>query len=464
MGIRIFLQALCCALLGASVLAPVQAAVRYDLPEPALAARINGEPVSAALIALMQRVSAQQTPGISTGAVLQGMIDDRLIAEHARQHHAMAELVEDNKVGFKPEVQLTHALVAVLQSAYAVELAAAVRKEKGGNLNGVITSHHVMTGADWNAVLGASPKLALEYALDKKGRIAAGKMALVTYRFDKNTSGRVSMLDVYEAQHVQGRNQLHARDTDFALDQAKLMVAQRYTQHWGETRSGLGAADYARLKQSVADKLVRDGWMALIGVSSDIHDSNEHLDALAAAATPAEIHAFYEKNREQFRRVEKVKARHIRLADEPAAQAAYARLEKKEDFAAVARSVSVAADREQGGDLGWIIHGDKNATWLENVAFLQKVGVPSKPFRSPGAADAAAAWEILLVDERVDGYQAADSESVRYVAAQAIARQKALAEYRDRLKQLRDAAEIRVSPTLRLVTDDAAAKSIGVLK
>lgn len=456
-------RVLSCALLGGSLLVPAQAAVRNDLSEPTLAARIDGEPVSLAVIAVMQRVSAQQTPGITTGEVLQGMMDDRLIAAYARQHYSVAELMEDNKVGYKPAVQFDQSFVATLQSAYMAELKAAVSHEKSGSLNGVITSRHAMTTMDWDSVLGKHPTLTLEYSLDEKAQRAARKITLLSYRFDKKTSGSVSFWDVYNAQHVQGRNQLHNRDAEFAEGQAKTLVMQRYVQHWAATRSTLGAVDYALLKQAVIDKMLRNGWMALSGVSNDIHDNNAHLDALAAAATPAEIQDFYEKNREQFRRVEKVKARHMSLPDEAAANAAYARLKQKEDFATVAKSVSVAADREQGGDLGWIIHGDKNATWLQNVAFLQKTGVPSNPFRSPGE-DAGVVWEIVLLEERVDGYQAPDSSSVRYVAAQAIARQKALAEYRDMLKQLRNAADIHVSPAIRLVLDEAAAKSVGVLK
>lgn len=464
MSMRIVLRALSCALLGALLLAPLQAAVRNDLSEPALAARIDGEPVSLALIDLMQRVSAQQTPGISSGEVLQGMIDDRLIANYARQHHSMADLMEENKVGYKPSVQFDQALVATLQSAYMKELKAAVMHEKKGSLDGVITGRHAMTDSDWNAVLGEHPKLTLEYSLSKSGQEAAQKISLLSYRFDKKTSGRISLWDVYDTQHVQGRNQLHSRDAEFAMGQAKTLVMQRYVKHWTETRSSLGAVDYALLRQAVDDKMVRNGWMSLNGVSNDMHDSNAHLDALAAAVTPAEIQDFYEKNREQFRRVEKVKARHISATDEATARAAFARLQQKEDFSVVAKSVSVAADREQGGDLGWIVHGNKNASWLENVAFLQKPGVPSNPFRSPGAARTDVLWEVLLVDERVEGYQAADSEAVHYVAAQAVAHLKALAEYRALQAQLRNAADIRISPAMHLVTDDGAAKSIGVLK
>ena len=57
-------------------------------------------------------------------------------------------------------------------------------------------------------------------------------------------------------------------------------------------------------------------------------------------------------------------------------------------------------------------------------------------------------WEILKVDERVEGYQPVDSESVRYGAAQALARQKALAEFRDTRERLLAGADIRINPAI----------------
>jgi parvulin-like peptidyl-prolyl isomerase len=126
----------------------------------------------------------------------------------------------------------------------------------------------------------------------------------------------------------------------------------------------------------------------------------------------------------------------------------YGRLQKGEAFVTVARDMSIAEDHIKGGELGWIVHGDKNATWIESVAFVQKPGTTSRPFRSPGPPGTAAVWEILKVDERIEGYQPKDSESVRYGASQALARQKALAEFRDTRERLLKSADIRINPSV----------------
>ncbi len=426
----------------------LSATTRYDLVTPGVTATINGEALPDKVVNLMQTLAQHGDRKASRAEVVQAMVDDRLLATVARQQYSVAELLEDNKVGFKPDVQIEQSLASDLLVAFGPRLDAAVKAEKGGKLDGVILKRREPTRTDWDAVLGAKPKMLLEYALDEPGRKAAAAVVLLSYRFDRKTRGRISLLDVYEAQNVQGRNQLHARDAGFALAQAQILLERRYVMHWAQTRSGLGVEGYAVFRRAVEDRLLRDGWMALIGVSSDIHDDNENLKKLAAAVTPEEVRAYYEQHRDEFRRIEKVRARHIRVADESAAKATYARLQKGENFAALAAEVSLAPDAAQGGDMGWVLHGDKPLTWLESLTFVQQPGVPSRPFRSPGASGESPAWEILLMEEKVEGYQAVDSPEVRYVAAQDIARKTAVQDYRTTLERVRAAADIRLHPDL----------------
>lgn len=425
----------------------LSAAPRHDLDDPSLAAIVNGEPISLPVIALMHAVAVKRRPETTLPEVMASMIEDRLLAGHARANHPMDELIEKTRVGYAPDVQVDESLVANLQAAYGREIMAAVKGEKGGSLNGIVTGRHPVTVADWNAVFGSKPRLLLVYELDEAGRQAAAAKTVLAYQLG-GQSARVTLLDVYDAQHVQGRNRLHARDAAFAMQQAELLLERRYVKHWAMTRSGLSPEDYRVFERAVRDRLVRDGWTSLIGVTADMHDDNRHLKMLAAGVTPEEVAAYYEKNRDQFKRIEKVRAWHIRTADFESANRVYARLQKGEDFAAVARDVSLAEDRAQGGDMGWIEHGDKNASWIESIAFVQKPGTTSRPFRSPGPAGASAVWEILKVDERVEGYQPVDSESVRYGAAQALARQKALAEFRNTRERLLDNADIRINPSI----------------
>ena len=54
-----------------------------------------------------------------------------------------------------------------------------------------------------------------------------------------------------------------------------------------------------------------------------------------------------------------------------------------------------------------------------------------------------------MVTEKDEGYQAADSDSVRYTAAQTIARQKAAAEYRQIRMTLIKQADIHIQKSFQ---------------
>lgn len=433
--------------LGVCLVAPVHAEVRHDLADPALAATINGEPMSNAFVDLMHSIARAGDPGITRATVVQALIDDRLISRHARATVTDGHLIEENRVAFSPEMQIRQAMVSNLQAGFRDKMGARLKKEKGGSLDGMVIAERAPTAAEWSAVLGKDTGLRAEYALDDKGRAAADRVVLLRYRFGKEP-GRVTLREVYEAQNVQGRNQLHARDNGFAAGQARLLMKQRWVLHWGASPEALGAADFAVFAQAMEDRLVHTGWLAHMGVAVDIHDDPQYIKELQAKVTPEEIRAYYDAHRDDFQRIEKVRARHIRVQEEALAQTLFLRLQKGEAVDALARQHSVANDAPNGGDLGWILNDGKSRDWLSSLAFLQKPGVPGRPVRLPGGPGEEPGWEIMVVEERVMGFHAPESETVRYLAGQAVARQKAMAEYRDTVDRLRREAAIRLHPEL----------------
>lgn len=431
--------------LGLCLMAPAQAGVRHDLVDPDLAATIDGEPLSNRFVDVMHRIALPGDPTITRAAVVQALVDDRLVARHARATDPHGHLIEDNKVAFSPAMQIEQAMVSNLQAGFREQLEARLKREKGKGLDGLVFAETSPTPAQWGSVFPSKPGLLLEYALDARARAAAAKIVLMRYRLGKEAPGRLTLLDVYDAQNIQGRNELHARNDRFAIEQARLLFKHRFILHWARTSpEGLGEADFAVFRRAMEDRLVHGGWMAHLGVAADIHDDPQHLKDLQAKVTPEEVRAYYDSHRDEFRRIEKVKARHIRVQDEATARKVEARLQKGESFAALVQEFSQAEDAASGGDLGWIVHGDKVHGWLDSLAFLQQPGVPSRPVRLPGAAGEEPGWEILVVDERVMGWQPVDSESVRYLASQSIARDKALAEYRDAVEQVRREADLRL--------------------
>jgi len=224
---------------------------RYDLDDEALAAVIDGELVSRRALDLMHAVAVKRRPETTPSEAVFSLVEDRLLAREARANYPMAALIADNKVGYAPAVQLEERVVANFQAMFAAELGRAVRAEKGGSLNGIVTARRPVTPAVWQAVFG-KPRLLLEYSLDEKGRAAAAQHVLLRYVLG-GKPGQVTLLDVYASQHVQGRNRLHARDAAFAMEQAQQLLERRYVRHWVAERSGLAKADHDVIVRAVED-------------------------------------------------------------------------------------------------------------------------------------------------------------------------------------------------------------------
>lgn len=125
----------------------------------------------------------------------------------------------------------------------------------------------------------------------------------------------------------------------------------------------------------------------------------------------ADVAQYYAAQEKSFARPEAVKLKHIlaRVAeDAPAAEVEKARerilklrlrLDKGEDFAAVAREASDDPSSAQGGELGWIPRGTTVPTF-EDAAFALKPGQTSMPVRSPFG------WHLIKSeDKRAEGVQ-----------------------------------------------------------
>ncbi|MBI3516968.1 MAG: peptidylprolyl isomerase [Proteobacteria bacterium] len=91
---------------------------------------------------------------------------------------------------------------------------------------------------------------------------------------------------------------------------------------------------------------------------------------------------------------EEVRARHILVTSEKAAQDALAELKKGTDFATVARAKSTDGSARDGGDLGYFSRGDMVAEFSD-AAFAMKAGEISKtPVKSQFG------WHLIKVEDR----------------------------------------------------------------
>jgi parvulin-like peptidyl-prolyl isomerase len=316
-----------------------------------------------------------------------------------------------------------------------------LRKLPGG-IDGLLRAQTRPDAATLAALSGKPGGLQLDASYNAVQLEAARKLALLRYAMpDGGVEGSITLADVYERQNVQGRVAIIARDADFMLAQARQLVGAQYVLHWSARR--LGEAALADLRAALADQADAQAFMRMHGMGEDAHGESVLIDQLARQSSSDEVRDYYRRHREQFVRIERVRARHIRVADEATAAKVAALLAGGADFAASARRHSIAPDAASGGELGWVRHGAA-PPWLAQLVFTFEEGEVSPPVRMPGGPDDHPAWELVRVEQRVQGYQPIESESVRYVASRAIGREKALARLAALRKQLKQSARVEI--------------------
>jgi parvulin-like peptidyl-prolyl isomerase len=399
---------------------------------PTLAARIDGAPLYAFSVDTLWRVAQREDPAVQRTAVRDAMVGNRLLARAAREQVGEAALTSGARVAFPREVNFDDQLVATLRSVYAAQLENALRKLPDGE--GIAPAASAL-----DAVVGKQGGLMLDASLSAVQLDAARKLVLLRY-----AGGKVTLADVYLRQNVQGRVAILARDTAFMQQQARLLVASRFVVRWSERR--FGARAVADLRAALAEQADAQAFARLHGVGEDAHGESTLIDQLARQVTAAEVGDYYRRHRDQFVRIERVYARHIRLPDEAAAASVAALLAGGADFAATARSRSNAPDAAAGGLLGWVKH-EGTPGWLAQLVFTYTEGEVSPPVRTPAGPGQNAPWEIVKVEKREQGYQPADSESVRYVASRALAREKAAAQLAALRRHLIDTARVDIVRT-----------------
>lgn len=397
------------------------------LDRDATVALVDGERVGHHALAVLQRYRALEGTDVTIADVLAEVVEQHALARRAATQLSRDALFPDSRVAFAPEVGVDDKLTGILRAVFRERIDTALASRTGESLERVLIATPAPTAAQLRTVLGDPAKIRLEYVLDAPALREARALVVTRYRGLDARDHVITLADIYERQNVQGRMSLHQLDTEFLVAQARTRVASLLVQEWA--RDVIGANAMTELRRNLLDREYARGLREHYGLGADMHDSNAYLDDLRRAVKPEEVAAWYAAHREQFRRVERVRARHIRVADEAMAQRVAAALAKDgSNFDELARAHSVAPDRAGGGDLGWLGR-PQQADWFVELVFAQPVGRNGAPVREPVAANVAAQWEIVRVDEQQAGYFPVESETVRYLASRAIAEQKARAAF-----------------------------------
>jgi len=436
---RAVLVAAICAAAGAAF--PAHASSEPARPaEAPLAARIDGEPIYAFTVDTLWQQQRASKPALQRRAVLDDLILTRLLAARAK---AVAPRTESAglTVAFAPDVLVEERLVAALGEVYGKDIEAAMKALPHGSLESQVTVQVPLAQDKLDALFGKPGPLKLEIALSTAQEAQATAIEVLRYQFPGGQSRGITLYDVYHRQNVQGRLALSQQPARVAAQQARRILANAFVLHWAEGRFGADAL--ADLRQAIEQGEAVMTMQQQYGVGLDTDAGSQLLNRLSAEATPEEIEKFYYQHKDQFARIDRVRARHIRLSDEAQAQRAMKALQGGASFAAVARSMSRAPDAAQGGDLGWI-SADGSKDWLASLALSQSPGKPSAAVRAPVGPKEAAYWEIVLVEEQVHGAHPLESETVRYQASRMIAVMKAMQQLGEIVEQARRAAKIEI--------------------
>ncbi|MDH4120272.1 MAG: peptidylprolyl isomerase [Deltaproteobacteria bacterium] len=87
-----------------------------------------------------------------------------------------------------------------------------------------------------------------------------------------------------------------------------------------------------------------------------------------------EMHGYYNDNRRMFDLPEQVRVRHIAVETKAKFDELVSKLQRGNDFAALAQAYSITPDRAQGGDLGWVQRGVMPQEFDQVIFSLNGIG------------------------------------------------------------------------------------------
>ncbi|UTW47632.1 peptidylprolyl isomerase [Bacterioplanoides sp. SCSIO 12839] len=438
----------------------VMAAVHYDISDPDVVAQVDDLILSPQVIDIFWQAYNHPSRPITPPQAMQRIVDEALLAQHARAVLADSQLNQENKVGFLKQVEQQDRATALLRKFFEKPLYNAIQNLPGKSLDGIyqfnddvnitwLKKHFVLESKLRVEATPEQIQLAKNTTLASVTLSSGAQTSLTQTSEETEKSIKIlSLWDIYQRLNVQGRVAVHNGDLNFLKAQVRQHVGSLFVLFWAQ--SNMAEQDYQAVFQIVMNESDKTTLMKNLGLHTDIHNDNPVLREKAKQVSEEEILAFYNEHKEEFRVIEKVKARHLQLTSQQQADDVYQEIKRGLSFEAAVLKYSVADDKSKqpAGNLGWLKRNDKQRSWLHSVAFTQPAGKVSVPFRSPQNAGAIV-YEILYIDERVEGYLPVTDPTVNYEASRDIALKKLKRNFSILQAELRKNAHIRLNQSLK---------------
>ncbi len=380
----------------------------------------------------------------------------RSLLDGAVESHALARWHES-----RSDDEHAHSLVGYSDEAlYENQLFATLRHAFATQLNNYVSSHGIegpMSLLEQPVELdrkALEPYLELNspllHAMTEEQQKAAAEYVLGYYRLPFSERQPLTLWDLYSRMNIQLKVQMHEYNLPFIREAIGQHLATQFVIGWFRDSGEFSRQEVVALEKLISDRMEKEELLHDLGLMHDIHDDNPALREAMTQVSDAEVRQYYDSHRDEFRWVEKVRARHIRLDSQEKADEVVARIKAGElSFEEAIAAYSTAPDRdaEVPGDLGEIVRGEAADDWLRGLAFVQPEGVVSPPFRSP-QSNSPVYWEVVFLDEKVMGDMPMDDPGVRYEASKKLARDKMQKEFEALRAELIEAVNLRVNEGL----------------
>ncbi|WP_105101715.1 peptidylprolyl isomerase [Microbulbifer pacificus] len=413
--------------------------IERPLPDH-LAARIDGEDIPVDALDVFVAAARHRQQDANRETVFKALLENRLLANWFRQQPSKDIT---SRVGYDRQTQLEQQLFRLIRSAYSERLQETMNKREIRNSLDFLVTPLAFDRESLAPVLKLQQQL--YSSMTPEQQMQAQQLVIARYRFHhRQPEQQLTLWDLYRRQNVQLKVQMHNLNLEFIREAIRQQLTTAFVLDWFAQHSGLSEQSRKAIQRCVEDALIREAGLQQMGLLQDIHDDNPGLRDKAKQISADEIADYYQSHRQEFTRVERVHAYHIRLQSQQAADRVYQEIVSGLPFTDAVSRYSVAPDKARGGALGWIDRRSRADHWSKALAFVQTPAQVSRPFRSPQGGDEIY-WEILLVDQRETGFQPVDSESVHYRASHAIAREKLQQQYYQLLNEIRDTTDVRIN-------------------
>ena len=402
-----------------------QAVVTHTLQDNTLHAKVNDWHIPSKSVTLFHQYALLKNPELTQSQLLKNIIENRLLADHAKQYIGLSIISDETKVGFKQKHATQAQLINVLKSQYQTDISHSISQLQGGNLKSVITTPLTLSKLELNDLFTMTKTM--EYTLSHHQKNILKGISLLNFQFPKAAEQTMTLWDIYERTNMQEKISLFKGDTATLKKLTYQHLSSLYVLHFVKHFTNISDNELANLKQFITDNRIARQFQLYSGAKTAVHHSNQALRNLSKQVSQQEIEQYYQAHKETFKTIKKVKARHIQLASQSQADKVYQALKEGLNFNDAIKQYSQATDKHQpvAGSLGWINRKEINGDWLRTLPFTQKtVGTFSAPFMSPKKHFKTTVWEIVYLDDQVVDYLDPTSKTVQYNASKSIAKIK----------------------------------------